>query len=141
MVIMDTQRFFSSNVKGNLCNSIHDPEGAKTWGLRDLPDTEDINVPARLQAAKSSNIPRKIWVMKHRHGMTGTGKFMNLWGYRSTHKCPRCVHHCETAVHITMCTSPSAIEQWKISLETLGKDLAKWHTHPGLTRFLLSKLL
>jgi hypothetical protein len=40
-----------------------------------------------------------------------------------------------------MCTAPSAIEQWKILLETLGKDLAKRHTHPGLTRFLLSRLL
>jgi hypothetical protein len=36
-------------------NSIHDPEAAKTWGLRDLPDTEDIDVPARRQAAKISN--------------------------------------------------------------------------------------
>jgi hypothetical protein len=26
-------------------------------------------------------------------------------------------------------------------METLGKDLAKRHTHPGLTRFLLSRLL
>jgi Fe-S cluster biosynthesis and repair protein YggX len=73
--------------------------------------------------------------------MTGTGKFMKLWGYRSTQKCPRCGHHCETAAHITMCTAPSAIEQWKILLETLGKDLAKRHTHPGLTRFLLSRLM
>jgi hypothetical protein len=40
-----------------------------------------------------------------------------------------------------MCASPSAIKQWKISLETLGKDLAKRHTHPGLTQFLLSRLL
>jgi hypothetical protein len=56
--------------------------------------------------------------MKHRHDMTGTGKFMKLWGYRSSHKCPRCGHHCETAAHVTMCTVPSAIEQWKISLET-----------------------
>jgi hypothetical protein len=40
-----------------------------------------------------------------------------------------------------MCTSPSAIEQWKFSLETLEKDLAKGHTYPGLTRFLLSRLL
>jgi hypothetical protein len=40
-----------------------------------------------------------------------------------------------------MCKSPLAIEQWKISLETLGKDLAKHHTHPELTRFLLLRLL
>jgi hypothetical protein len=79
--------------------------------------------------------------MKHRHGMTGTGKFMNVWGYRSTQKCPRCGHHCETAEHVTVYTAPSAIEQWKISLETLGKDLAKRHTHPVLTQFLLSRLL
>jgi hypothetical protein len=31
-------------------NSIHDPEAANTSGLQDLPDTEDINVPARRQA-------------------------------------------------------------------------------------------
>jgi hypothetical protein len=80
-------------------------------------------------------------VMKHRHDMTGTWKCMKLWGYRSTQKFPRCGHHCETAAHVTMCTSPSAIEQWKISLETLGKDIVKRHTHPGLTRFLLSMLL
>jgi hypothetical protein len=48
----------SSNVKGNMYNFIHDLEAEKTWGLRDLPDTEDIDVPARHQAAKSSNIPR-----------------------------------------------------------------------------------
>jgi hypothetical protein len=73
--------------------------------------------------------------------MTGTGKYMKLWGYRSTQKCPRCGHHCETAAHVTMCTSPLAIEQLKILLETLGKDLANRHTHRGLTRFLLSRLL
>jgi hypothetical protein len=72
---------------------------------------------------------------------TGTGKFINLWGYRSTHKCPRCGHHRETAARVIMCTSPLVIVQSKILLETLGKDLAKHHTHPGLTRFLLSGLL
>jgi hypothetical protein len=72
----------SSNVKVHMYNSIHDPEAAQTWGLRDLPDNEDIDVPARRQAAKISNIPWQIWVMKHRHGMTGTGKFIKLWGYR-----------------------------------------------------------
>jgi hypothetical protein len=90
---------------------IHDPEAAKTWGLRDLPDTNDIDVPARRQAAKISNISRRIWVMKHRHGMTGTYNFMKIWGYRSTRKFPRCGHHCETAAHVNMCTSPSMIEQ------------------------------
>jgi hypothetical protein len=93
---------------------IHDPEASKTWGLGDLPDTEDIDVPDRRQAAKSCNISRQMWVMKHRHGMTGTGKFMKFWGYRSTQKCPRCGHHCETTAHVTMCRAPSAIEQEKI---------------------------
>jgi hypothetical protein len=46
------------NIKINIYNSIHEPEATKTWGLRDLPDTEDIDVPARRQAAKSSNILR-----------------------------------------------------------------------------------
>jgi hypothetical protein len=41
-------------------NFIHDPEAANTWDSRDLPDTEDIDVPARRQSAKSSNIPRRI---------------------------------------------------------------------------------
>jgi hypothetical protein len=131
----------SSNVKGKIYNFFHDPEAAKTWGSRDLPYTEDIDVTARRQAAKSSNIPRRIWVMKHRHGMTGTGKFMKLWEYRSTQKCSRCGHHCETAAHVTMNTAPSAIEQWKVSMETLATYLVKRHTHPGLTRFLLSRLL
>jgi hypothetical protein len=40
-----------------------------------------------------------------------------------------------------MCPAPSSIEQLKTSLETLGKDLAKCHTHPGLAKFLLSQLL
>jgi hypothetical protein len=31
--------------------------------------------------------------------------------------------------------------KWKILLETLGKDLAKRHTQPGLTRFLLPRLM
>jgi hypothetical protein len=38
-------------------NSIHEPEAANNWGLRDLQDTEDIDVPARRQAIKISNIP------------------------------------------------------------------------------------
>jgi hypothetical protein len=113
----------------------------QTWGLRDLPHTNNIDVPARRQAAKSSNIPRRNWVMKHKRGMRNTGKFMKLWGYRSTQKCPGCEHHCKTAAHVTLCTSPSAIKQSKISLETIGKDLAKRHTYPGLTQFLLSRLL
>jgi hypothetical protein len=50
--------FFSTNVKRNIYNSIHDPEATTTWGLRDLQDNEDIDVPARRQAAKCSNIPR-----------------------------------------------------------------------------------
>jgi hypothetical protein len=79
--------------------------------------------------------------MTHRYGMTGTGIFMWICGYRSTQKCPRCGHHCETEAHITLCTSPSTIEQWKILLETLGKDRAKRHTHPGLARFLILRLL
>jgi hypothetical protein len=33
----------------------------------DLPDTKDIDVPARHQPEKSSTIPRRIWVMKHEH--------------------------------------------------------------------------
>jgi hypothetical protein len=72
--------------------------------------------------------------------MTGTGKFMRLSVYRSTQKCTRCGHHWEIAAHVTVCTTPSAIEKWKTSLETLGKDLAKRHTYPGVTRFLLSRL-
>jgi hypothetical protein len=40
-----------------------------------------------------------------------------------------------------MCTSQSAIEQWKIPMEKLGNNLSKRHTHPGLTRFLLSRLI
>jgi hypothetical protein len=47
----------SLNVKGNMYNFIHDPEAADNWGSRDLPDTEDIDVPARRQATKGSNIP------------------------------------------------------------------------------------
>jgi hypothetical protein len=86
-------------------NFIHDPEAAKTWDSRELADAEDIDIPARSQAAKISSIPRRIWVMKHRHGMTGTGKFMRIWGYRSTQKCPRFLHNCETAVRVTMCTA------------------------------------
>jgi hypothetical protein len=48
----------SSNVKININNSIHGPEATPTWGLRYLQDTKDINLPARRQAAKSSNISR-----------------------------------------------------------------------------------
>jgi hypothetical protein len=40
-----------------------------------------------------------------------------------------------------MWTVPPAIEQWKILLETLGQDVSKRYTHPGLTKFLLSRLL
>jgi hypothetical protein len=72
------QRELSSNVKGKMYNFIHDPESAKTWYSRELSDTEDIDVPARQKAAKISSIPRRILVMKHRHGMTGTGKLMRI---------------------------------------------------------------
>jgi hypothetical protein len=64
-------------------NFIHDPEAAKTWDVRELPDTDDIDVPARRQTAKRSTLPQQIWVMKHRHGTTGTGKLMRIWGHRS----------------------------------------------------------
>jgi hypothetical protein len=94
-------------------NFIHDPEAAKTWDSRELPDTEDIDVPARQKAAIISSIPRQTWVMKHRHGMTGISKFMRLCGYRSTQKCQRYRHHCETEARVTMCTAPLEIEQWK----------------------------
>jgi hypothetical protein len=47
----------SSNVKGNMYNFIHDPEEAKMWGLGDLLDNEDVDVPSRRQAAKNYNIP------------------------------------------------------------------------------------
>jgi hypothetical protein len=40
-----------------------------------------------------------------------------------------------------MCPPLPAIEQWKISLGTLGTAIAKHHTHQGLTIFLLSRLL
>jgi hypothetical protein len=81
---------------------------------------------------KRTTIPRRIWVMKHRHGMTGTGKIMQLWGYMSTQKCPRCRHRCETAAHVTMCTAPLAIEQWKTSLEMINSrspSCASQQTH------------
>jgi hypothetical protein len=45
-------------LKGNMFNFTPDPEAANTWDSRDLPDTDAIGVPARRQAAKSSNIPR-----------------------------------------------------------------------------------
>jgi hypothetical protein len=106
-------------MKGNLYNSIHDQEAAKTWAVRELLDAEDADVPARRQVGKISFIPRWIWVIKHRHGMTGTGKFMRIWEYRYTKKCPRFGHHCKTATHGTMCPDASAIEKWKTSLETL----------------------
>jgi hypothetical protein len=48
----------SSNVKGNMYNFIDDPEAGNTWFSRDLPDTKDIDVPARRQAAKSASTPR-----------------------------------------------------------------------------------
>jgi hypothetical protein len=65
-------------------NFIQDSDAANTWDSRDLPDTEDMDVPARQQATKRAFIPQQIWVMKHMHGMTGTGKFMWIWGDRST---------------------------------------------------------
>jgi hypothetical protein len=60
-----------SNVKRIFYNSIHDPEATKNWGLWDLPDTEDIDVPARRQAAKSSNSfhlghKTQVWYYRHR---------------------------------------------------------------------------
>jgi hypothetical protein len=73
--------------------------------------------------------------------MTGTGKFMRLWGYMSTQKCPICGHHCETAAHVAMCTAPLKIEQWKTSMETLRKYLSIRHTYPGLTKFMIPRLL
>jgi hypothetical protein len=79
--------------------------------------------------------------MKHKHGIPGTGKFMKLWKLRSTGKYPICGHYSETASYGNVCTTPSAIEKWKISLKAMGKELAKRHTHPGLTKLLLTILL
>jgi hypothetical protein len=70
---MDTGRKLLSNVKRNIYNSIHDPEATKTWALRDLQDIEDINVPARRQAAKklqytTMNLGHEtqVWYDRHR---------------------------------------------------------------------------
>jgi hypothetical protein len=59
-------------------NLIHDPEATKTWAARDLADTDDMDIPARRQAGQITTIPRQFCVMKHRHGMPGTGKFVQL---------------------------------------------------------------
>jgi hypothetical protein len=45
----------SSNVKGNMYNSIHDPEAAKTWGLRDLPRTLMYQLDVKPQKAPISH--------------------------------------------------------------------------------------
>jgi hypothetical protein len=39
-------------MEGNLYTFIHDPEAADTWAARELPDTEDTDVPVRSQREK-----------------------------------------------------------------------------------------
>jgi replicative DNA helicase len=61
----------SFKVKAALYNFIHDPDALKKRAERKWQDTANIDVTARSQAGKSISMPRRIWVMKHRHGMMG----------------------------------------------------------------------
>jgi hypothetical protein len=106
--------------------------------VRELPDTKDIDVPVKCQAGKFASIPRRIWVVKHRHGRTGTGKFIQLWGYSSTHKCPRCGHDSSACHYMSHPISDRTMEDL---VGSIGKRSCQTSYASRLTRFLISRIL
>jgi hypothetical protein len=108
------------------------PYAVRKWQERGLDNEElqdMVDIEAQRKAGKAVGIPRRLWVMKHRHGMTGTGHYMKQWKYKSTAKCPHCGHHDETARHVTKCEEAGANERCNKSIKEVGWDMDGETTH------------
>jgi hypothetical protein len=127
-----------------LYNNIHDPQVVRKWRDRgwDGEETFDqVDIKTLRKAGKTYNIQRLLWIMKHCHGMTGTGKFRKKWKYRTTVKLQRCGHYEETAKHVNKCDQPAPVDHWDKSLKVVGAWLAKQHTCPGLVSLLFIRVV
>jgi hypothetical protein len=133
----------STQVIVTMYNHIHDPQAVRKWQERGVDNEElrdMVDIKARRKVGKVVGIPRRLWVMKHRHRMMGIGHSMKRWKYRSMAKSPHCGHPDETARHVTKYEKAGSIERWNNSLEEVGAWLTKLHTHPILVSLLLSRL-
>jgi hypothetical protein len=126
-----------------LYHKIHGPKTQARWrdrGWRPSDTVDVVELTALEQAAKAAPTTRRIRVMKHKHGMCGTGPFMKQWKYRHTARCPRCGHHNEMALHVNKCGSPEAITAWEKSMQAVKKWLVKVTKEPSLRTLLLARL-
>ena len=83
---------------------------------------------------------RARWTTKHSFGMCGVGKWMLRWKKRTTADCPHCGEF-EDAVHVWLCHSQAAADQWTTALADLEAWLDKHNTDPALRELLLTGLL
>jgi hypothetical protein len=109
---LDKETIFTK-VQSTMYNHIYDPKADKKWrerGWNDEVSGEEEDREARCKAGKTIPMTCRIWVMKHRHGMTGTGKFTKRWKFRSAARCPRCGHMEETLRHVDKCEQIAAVK-------------------------------
>jgi hypothetical protein len=141
--IWSEDQMVATNMIQVLYHKIHSRKTQARWRDRGWRPSEIFDLAdwtALEQAAKSVTETRRIWVMKHKHGMCGMGQFMKRWKYRHTARCPRCGHHNETALHVNKCEAPDAITAWEKSVQAVKKWLVKVKTKPSLRNLLLARL-
>ncbi len=98
---------------------VHAPVARKYWAKKHQVDEEvilDINWPAIKEAASSSAMMKRVFIMKHSAGMCGVGKFMSRWKQRESLACPRCLD-LEDATHVWKCHGEGADNIWWIDYE------------------------
>jgi hypothetical protein len=83
--IWSEYQMLATNMGQVLYHKIHSPKTQARWRDRGFRPSETLGMvdwTALEQAAKSVPEIRRIWVMKYKHGMCGTGQFMMSWNYR-----------------------------------------------------------
>jgi hypothetical protein len=71
-------------------------------------------------------------------GMCGIGRFMEIWGQRSTDACPRCGDP-EDSNHVWICKHEGAQKLWTDALEDLRQWMESVNTDPDLLACVLSE--
>ena len=64
------------------------------------------------RAAKYVGEGKKIWVVKHLSGNSGTSETLVKWKYRESAKCPRCDAAVETHDHVLLCNAKGTDAIW-----------------------------
>jgi hypothetical protein len=141
--IWSEDRIVATNTRQVLYHKIHSPNTQarlRDRGWRPSETFDLVDWTGLEQASKSVTETRRVWVMKHKHGMCGTGQFMKHWKYLHKARCPRCGHHNETSLYVTTCKAPDAITAWEKLMQSVKKWLVKVKTKPSLRNLLLARL-